>query len=51
MIQKLSKNQTTNIKGGQKSYCDTVSMLILHNWERWTDEERKSASGAYHAHC
>lgn len=41
------------IKAGvsRAEYCATLSMLIEHNWKRWTDRERDAAAAAWHAHC
>ncbi len=52
-MKKLNLDQMNEIQGGVsvEEYCDTVSMLIEHNWDRWSDSERKSAANAYSKHC
>lgn len=53
MLEELDLQEMNEIKGGisKEEYCNTVSMLIEHNWDSWSDGERKSAASAYATHC
>jgi hypothetical protein len=53
MLDLLSNQELEQVMGGtsKEDYCDTLSMLIEHNWGSWSDGERSSAADAYSAHC
>ncbi len=53
MVEKLSKEQLLNVKGGvtRGEYCDGLRAMITGSYAEWSDEQRYSAGRALEAEC
>jgi hypothetical protein len=51
LLQELNLQEMNDVTGGtpvtRKEYCETLTMLMDHNYESWTLEERGSAIDAW----